>query len=136
MIKTHVLRFLLVIIGSFFILGNLGASSWEEEYKKDSKKLENLYMSVEALLEFNQSCNTPADCVPVALGKKACGGPKKYKFLSTFHPYADVIEFLTLELQDFENQYNIKYGIISTCDWVISSPAVCVENRCEVKTGH
>lgn len=66
-------------------------------------------------LSISISCNNSSDWSFTAYGTKACGGPQGYIAYSN---QLNTVEFLqkVTEYTEAENQYNIKWGIVSTCD--------------------
>ncbi|MBL4606175.1 MAG: hypothetical protein JKY02_11095 [Flavobacteriaceae bacterium] len=63
----------------------------------------------------NNSCDNSNDWNFTAYGAKACGGPQGY---IAYPNQIDTVAFLqkVAEYTEAENQYNIKWGIVSTCD--------------------
>lgn len=66
-------------------------------------------------LQFSVSCANANDWTFTAYGSKACGGPQGYIAYST---QIDTVAFLQKieAYTTMENEYNIKWEIISTCD--------------------
>ena len=115
-------RFSFLFIAVFFLScqGNDGLT-----LQQDRAALLVLFDEIETISN-SISCDDDSDWSFVAYGHKACGGPQGYIAYSN---QIDVPEFLVLieNYTQAERNYNIKWGIISTCDL----PAVPTGVRCE-----
>lgn len=82
--------------------------------QKDYQALRKLFMEI-SILSHNTTCTNGANWSFTAYGAKACGGPQGYIAYSN---QIDTANFLkkVAEYTEAENQYNIKWGIVSTCD--------------------
>ena len=84
------------------------------EQEKDHKNLMELFNEITNIAN-STSCLDNSGWNFTAYGSKACGGPQGYIAYSN---QIDVVSFLQL-VEDYteeEHQYNIKWGIVSTCD--------------------
>lgn len=84
------------------------------EQEKDHQNLISLFNDIERLA-YSVTCSNSTDWTFTNYGSKACGGPQGYIAYSN---QIDTVEFLQ-KINDYtekERLYNIKWGIISTCD--------------------
>ncbi len=82
--------------------------------EEDYQKLMTLFDEIQTL-SISVSCSNSSNWTFTAYGSKACGGPKGFIAYST---EIDTVSFLQ-KVEDYtkaEQEYNIKWGIISTCD--------------------
>lgn len=93
------------------------------EQEKDHQNLMNLFNEIQQMAE-SISCTDAINWNFTAYGSKACGGPQGYIAYSNT---IDTVSFLNkvAVYTKLENDYNIKWGIISTCD--ITPQPVAVE---------
>ena len=84
------------------------------DQEKDHQELMALFNEIYNL-SLSVSCEDAKDWTFSAYGSKACGGPQGFIAYSTkidVEAFLDKVETYTA----LENTYNIKWGIISTCD--------------------
>ncbi len=98
----------------------------QTDQEKDHEDLVNLFNELYAMAT-SKKCNNANDWLITAYGSKACGGPQG------FMPYPNSIDvnlFIDKVSQytQKEHQYNIKWGIISTCDLPAQPSGVKCEN--------
>ena len=96
------------------------------EQEEDHRKLMALFNEIYE--QSNVSCtNNASDWTFTAYGSKACGGPQGYIAYST---QIDTVAFLQKieEYTNLEKAYNIKWGIVSTCDLPKQPKGVACEN--------
>lgn len=91
----------------------------QSDQSKDYEKLMNLYVELNNLAN-SKDCVDANDWSITPYGSKACGGPQGYL---AYPNSIDVNSFLDKvnQYNQEENDYNIKWGIVSTCD-VIAQP--------------
>jgi predicted transcriptional regulator len=76
------------------------------------------------------TCSSNSTCEYVAVGSKACGGPKSYLVYPSSMETSLLLEQVTIYNLK-EQQYNQKWGIVSDCMFV--SPPIrvdCINNKC------
>lgn len=93
------------------------------EQEQEHRALIDLYNELYELA-YSETCQDISDWTFTAFGTKACGGPQGYLPYST---KIDVSSFLQKvdAYSEAENEFNIKWGIASTCD--IQTPPNSVE---------
>lgn len=85
------------------------------EQEIDHRALMDLFIEIENLVYGSVSCFNASNWTFTAYGSKACGGPQG------FIPYSTLINTVAFlqKIADYtetERLYNIKWGVISTCD--------------------
>lgn len=96
------------------------------EQEKDYRALMDLFDDVLEMIK-DIPCEDAEDWAYAPYGAKACGGPQWYIAYPTT---IDVEEFL-VRIETYtqaENDYNIKWGVFSTCDITPQPTAVVCEN--------
>lgn len=84
------------------------------EQEIEHQNLINLFYEIEKMAN-NKTCTNSDDLTFTAYGSKACGGPQGYIAYSTKINVADFLKKVT-EYTNKEKAFNVKWGIISTCD--------------------
>jgi hypothetical protein len=75
-----------------------------------------------AALARTDGCGSVEECASIPMGVKGCGGPRYYL---PYCPLTTDVPALTrkvAELEAFERAFNVKYGVVSTCDYVSPPP--------------
>lgn len=98
----------------------------QSDQELDHRNLMGLFTEIENLA-YSVSCTNATNWTFTAYGSKACGGPQGYI------PYAtqiDTVAFLQKieKYTEQEKLYNIKWGIVSTCDLPNQPIKVVCEN--------
>ena len=112
-------------IGCAFLLF-FALSCQDNENQNDSLTvLQALFEEIQTLAN-SVACTDATEWTFVSYGAKACGGPQGYIAYSN---QIDVAYFLSLieEYTTAEREYNIRWGIVSTCDL----PAIPTEVSCQ-----
>ncbi len=96
------------------------------EQEKDHRALMDLFNEIENLA-YSISCTDANDWKFSAYGSKACGGPQGY---IPYNIQIDTVAFLQkIDIYtQAEQDYNINWGIISTCDIPNQPIAIVCEN--------
>ncbi|MDP3353217.1 MAG: hypothetical protein Q8S44_05710 [Flavobacteriaceae bacterium] len=100
--------------------------------KTQEKELSELIAHHDYILSLVKSttCTSNSQCDYIAIGSKACGGPKSY----LAYPSSMDTKLLFEQVAIYnlkEQQYNQKWGIVSDCMFV--SPPIrvdCINNKC------
>ncbi|GLB51843.1 hypothetical protein NBRC110019_08820 [Neptunitalea chrysea] len=116
---------------AFLIFSLLFVACAEEDYKltfeEDTIKLQEKF---DKIVEFGQSveCTDASEWDYTAVGEKACGGPSAY---IAYNTTLNTDQFFALveDYNSFQNIYNNKWEMVSTCD-VPQEPAgvECVDS--------
>ena len=93
---------------------------------KDMSQLAEIYASRDL------SCEKASDCLVLAKGAKACGGPRTYTLTSAFNPDLQVLKDLLVELTKWEKEYHKRSGTISNCQITPVPRVACSENFCSL----
>lgn len=97
-------------------------------FEEDQMALQQLLSSIKTTAE-SVTCANPADWKITPIGSKACGGPSgyiAYPIQINEATFLNEVQKYTAATQDF----NIKWGIISTCDITIAPSGVsCVGGK-------
>ncbi|MBP9706425.1 MAG: hypothetical protein KBD78_02210 [Oligoflexales bacterium] len=75
------------------------------------------YTALESLTKASLVCRVDTDCVAVAVGAKACGGPSGYVVTSKFNDFytGGEIESLAKKTEEYSKAINNYLGLISDC---------------------
>lgn len=95
-------------------------------FEEDFAALQQMLADIEAIAE-SEPCVNSADWAFTAIGSKACGGPQ---FYIAYSNNIDVPSFLNsvAAYTQAEQEYNIKWGIISTCDLALMPNGISCVN--------
>ncbi len=75
-------------------------------------------------------CNESAECKFIALGSKPCGGPWGYLVYSTSIDVTK-LEGMVEDYNKNEAAFNLKWGVISDCSFVLPPTSmICENNKC------
>ena len=102
------------------------------EQEKDHRALMELFNEISEL-SYSKTCTNANDWNYTPYGSKACGGPQG------FLPYSnkiDTVSFLAKidAYTKAEEAYNIKWGVISTCEAILAPDAIECSNGYPVLT--
>ncbi|MDB2385324.1 hypothetical protein N9V96_02510 [Polaribacter sp.] len=84
------------------------------EQEKEHRAMMDLFVEI-SNLAYGASCDNISDWSYTAFGSKACGGPQGYLPYSKNIDVTDFLEKVAIYTET-EKAYNIKWGVISTCD--------------------
>ena len=93
--------------------------------KVSSEEIKVLNQSIDNMVALDLSCQSNSDCTAVALGERACGGPKRFAIVSKRNAGYGSIVASALDLQKKERIYNQQEQIISICSLVEAPPYKC-----------
>lgn len=97
--------------------------------ESDQNKLSTYLKAIEDLAA-SSVCNNASTCKYIALGSKACGGPKRYLVYST-SINVEELERMVAEYNKKETEFNVKWSVSSDCS--IPEPPTgvkCENNTC------
>ncbi|CAL2102269.1 conserved protein of unknown function [Tenacibaculum sp. 190130A14a] len=97
------------------------------EQEKDHRDLMNLFDEILSIAN-SKDCINSEDWKIVAYGAKPCGGPRGYL---AYHIEIKEGEFLQ-KIETYTNEeekYNLKWGIVSTCDVIPQPTSVECQNK-------
>lgn len=106
----------------------LVVSKKQDEQTTEYDKLTTLYKEIEKLAT-NVSCTDATAWSFTPIGSKACGGPQSF---IAYPNSIDTVAFLKKvdAYTKAEDQYNIKWNIISTCEAVATpKKVICVDGK-------
>ena len=95
----------------------------------DRASLEARYKAVTDMIAV-QVCSTSLQCSSVAVGAKACGGPRRYLVYSDVKVNERELRRRTAELFAFELEYNRRNHIVSDCMSPQPPTPGCVDRMC------
>ena len=72
-------------------------------------------------------------CRAVAVGAKACGGPRSYAVYSTLTSDAEAVVRLAAEIEALDERANRVCQLVSECAFVEEPAVVVVDGRCEAR---
>jgi hypothetical protein len=101
-------------IGYLFVLFFVFSCVENDNQNDDLILLQGMFEEIQTLAN-SVACTDAATWTFVSYGAKACGGPQGYIAYSN---QINVANFLSLieEYTTAEREYNIRWGIVSTCD--------------------
>lgn len=112
------------------ILAVSGCESTENSQQIDREELDRQLEEIKDLIA-NEACSEVNSCNYIAVGSKACGGPKTYLLFSSSIDRKN-LEDLVKNYNQAEANYNQKYGITSDCMIVTPPEKVeCINGKCE-----
>lgn len=112
------------------LLSVSGCESTENSQQVDRKELDHHLEEIKDLIA-RESCSEENQCDYIAVGSKACGGPKTYLLFSSSID-RQKLEELVENYNKAEAGYNQKYGIVSDCMLVTPPERIeCVNGKCE-----
>ena len=118
------------LIALVLTLATLHVQAQDPDRARDAAEIRALISKTKALAASGLRCRRQAECVPVALGKKVCGGPTDYTFTSVRNRrYSEVARLAQLST-DKETAFNIRYNVISDCSILFAPRLQCHRNRC------
>lgn len=92
-------------------------------------KMQELEQKIEDMLS-SDSCQSDNECKYMALGEKACGGPKSYIYFSSRMDGSE-LPTLVAEYNEAEKKWNSENSVVSDCMYVMPPEALmCVDNKC------
>jgi hypothetical protein len=122
------LKLLIVAIGLIFISCN---SDKETTQEQEAHNLEKMYIEILSLSTSKQ-CENPDDWAFTSIGSKGCGGPTGF---ITYSLTLNTTVFLA-KIEKYTNtqeEFNTKWGIISTCDSPTSPSSIeCVNGKAQL----
>lgn len=86
--------------------------------------------SIKILAAEDRSCERSSECRAIAVGKRACGGPREFVITSVNNRKSQLINSLAEISAVLEHAYNVENGVISICVIAPRPVASCVENFC------
>lgn len=121
--KPNLYLIYILLFGLFFSFGCKKGKNYNKT--KDEQELQQLMVEIKALAETSKCDN--AEILSIAVGEKACGGPKIYV------PYTSSInvnEFknLVTKYTELEKTYNKKWNIASDCALAQPPKSVTCQN--------
>lgn len=107
------------------------SSQSDSDGKTSADEISSRYSLIEQIAARDLSCNTDTDCATVALGNRACGGPKDYVVVSQNNADIEQIDALAIELEQKEREFNAESGQVGMCDYRMPPTVACVSNICQ-----
>lgn len=78
------------------------------------------------------SCTDSKQCASLAIGAKACGGPRSYRVYSTLNTDTQKLIDLGQQYKSLNKRYNKESGLMSDCMMVMPPVVSCVKKTCQV----
>ena len=113
------------IIGILLFAG-CNSSDDSNNFESDLEELIVMRTSIEELADAS-TCNDNTECLFIGIGSKPCGGPWSYLIYSTSIDMDQLEEMVEL-FNTKQAEFNIKYGQVSDCAFVIPPTALICEN--------
>lgn len=124
-------RFFIVFIFTLSLF--LMAFQCEDDSKPTMEEEQEALIASEKIIEdlaATAICNESAECKFIALGSKPCGGPWSYLIYSTSID-VNKLESLVEDYNKNEAAFNLKWGVISDCSFLLPPTGViCENNKC------
>lgn len=107
-----------------------GCENPENSQQVDRQELDRQLEEIKDLIA-KEACDGVNSCDYIAVGSKACGGPKTYLLFSSSIDRQN-LQDLVKNYNQAEADYNQKYGITSDCMFVTPPDSIeCVNGKCE-----
>lgn len=113
------------------ILMTLSISSAMANEERDARVINATITAAQTLASADLSCTKTTDCVVIALGSKACGGPNGFLVASTKNATIRQIRALAKQSEALEAGFNLRYGIVSNCMVAAQPSPSCVAKVCQ-----
>lgn len=126
--KTHILK--LTILG--FLLFMACSKETTLMPTDDDQKLEQLSKEIQEFAK-NKTCAGGDDCKTMAMGSKACGGPRSYIIYALSKTDEKQLSEKVKQYTDLEKELNIKYNRVSDCSLLIPPTVDCLNGVCASK---
>lgn len=97
---------------------------------QDRAMIEATIKAAKLISDANRSCDSHADCSHVAIGSKACGGPRTFMSISKKNTELATIEQLAERSVELESAFNSTYGVVSDCLATMPPAAYCQAKVC------
>ena len=114
------------------LLGGLRRVEPSGDETADRAQLARLEERVRALAR-TDGCAAGA-CDAIAVGAKACGGPRYYVAYCRTTTDVAALEATVAEIARFERLFNERYGIVTTCDFVMRPDVGASGGSCRLAT--
>lgn len=94
---------------------------------------EDVMGEILSLNEQDLSCTKTEECMSVAVGARACGGPSGYIIVSQKNKnYSKIVERAKVHEALSKEQLKLNDGgMMGTCNVIMPTSAVCVKNLCQ-----
>ena len=80
-------------------------------------------------------CSMDADCLTLAIGEKACGGPESWLAWSVTTGQGDLLKTWAIELARMQRRRNERHGMASNCQYIADPGAICQDRQCRLRSG-
>ncbi|HSP12023.1 MAG TPA: hypothetical protein VLO29_05805 [Salegentibacter sp.] len=119
-----------LIVFISIIISVSGCESAENSQQVDRKELDRQLEGIKDLIA-QESCDDETSCDYIAVGSKACGGPKTYLLFPSSIDRQELKELVD-NYNKSEADFNQKYGIVSDCMFITPPEKIgCVNGKCE-----
>lgn len=126
--KSKVFTFVILTMSLFLM-----AFQCEDDSKPTMEEEQNVLIASKNIINDLAAvsiCNESTECKFIALGSKPCGGPWSYLVYSTSID-VNKLESLVEDYNKNEAAFNLRWGIISDCSFVLPPTSViCENNKC------
>ena len=119
----------LSVVGSVYRAS--GQSGPPPGYEADSAALGRLFDEARALAR-REGCPNSAQCRAVAIGSKACGGPRGYVIYCPLTTDEPALRRKAAEATQTERAFNVKYQLASDCAYVMVPPLESAGGTCQI----
>lgn len=107
----------------------LGCDPLKSE-EEDRAALQRLEQEARALAN-TTGCSTASECRTAPVGSKACGGPRTYLVYCAATTDSVALFRKLDELKRAEDDFNRRYGVVSTCDFVLPPAVTLSGGECQ-----
>lgn len=102
------------------------------EQAQDWARIEALEREAQAIAR-TTGCSLTSGCRTAPVGNRACGGPRYYIVYCAAATDSAALYQKLDEVSRAENEYNRKYGIISTCEFRMPPDVALVGGECRAQ---
>ena len=126
---TRVLHILLVVASCFLVVSCFEKQQGDNSNQSLDSELAQLDSMKQEILDYvgDTSCSSAEGCRYIALGDKPCGGPSEYMIYCAESVDEDHLDDLVTKYNEFEHEINLKYKIVSNCEYVMPPEELLLE---------
>jgi hypothetical protein len=106
-----------------------GAQPGGNQQERDWAAIERLEQEAKALARAT-GCTSAQSCRTAPVGNRACGGPRHYLVYCATTTDSVALYRKLDEIVRAENEYNRRYGIVSTCEFRMPPEVVFSDGDC------
>lgn len=128
-IRAFVPAFLMAVLAGAACASNTGVPGSEES---DRKQIEALEAEAKSVVS-TSGCSVSGDCRAAPVGSRGCGGPRYYLAYCAKTTDSAALYRKLDEVSKAEQAYNLKYQVISTCEFRTPPAVEAIGGSCQAR---